>query len=181
MTQYMTGSFICRLIGLRDVSRHDSILEKKIRNMLVTWFFARSLTWCLHNAIVAAIGRNWNCSCSSHATMVSPSIARIKHGFVWLSVRLSYQLYKLKPIASTSDMTWHLECERDFEVSRNCKTTTLFFRKRTTKNTEGKDRRTPDAPMHCLHICCTMRMNDSFVIHGNAEFFGCGMRKSDNV
>jgi len=29
MTQYMTGNFICRLIGLRDVSRHDSVLEKK--------------------------------------------------------------------------------------------------------------------------------------------------------
>jgi len=32
-----------------------------------------------------------------------------------------------KPITSTSEMTWHLECKRDFEVSWNCKTTTLFF------------------------------------------------------
>jgi len=143
MTQYMTGSFICRPTWCVETWQHS---RKKIRNMLVTWFFARPLTWCLHNAI----GRNCNCSCSSHATMVSPSIARIKHGFVWLSVQLSYQLYKLKPITSTSDMTWHLECGRDFEVSRNCKTTTLFFRKRTTKNTEGKDPGTPDVQTMCI-------------------------------
>ena len=31
-----------------------------------------------------------------------------------------------------------------------------------------------------LHICCTMRANGSFTIRGNAEFFGCGIRKSDN-
>ena len=52
------------------------------------------------------------------------------------------------------------------EVSRNCKTTTLFFGKRTTKNTEGKDPGMPDTAMHQLHICCTMRANGSFVIHG---------------
>jgi len=144
----------------------------------VTWGFARPLTWCLHNAIVAVIGHNCNCSCSSHATTVSPSIARIKHGFVRLSVRLSHRFYKLKPITSTSEMTRHLECGRDFEVSRNCKTTTLFFGKRTTKNTEGTDPGTPDAAMHRLHICCTMRANGSFVICRNVEFLGCRMKKA---
>jgi len=58
-------------------------------------------------------------------------------------------------------MTLHLECGRDFEVSRNCTTTTLFFGKRTTKDTEGKDPGTPDAAMHRLHICCTMWENGS--------------------
>jgi len=140
----------------------------------VTWGFARPLTWCLHNAIVAVIARNCNCSCSSHATTVSPSIWRIKHGFVRLSaVRLSHRFYKLKPITSTSDLTWHLECGRDFEVIQ----TTLFFGKRTTKNTEGMDPGTPDAAMHRLHICCTMRANGSFVIRRNAEFSGCRMKK----
>jgi len=34
--------------------------------------------------------------------------------------------------------------------------------------------------MHRLHICCAMRANGSFAaIRGNAEFFTCGMRKSD--
>jgi len=32
-----------------------------------------------------------------------------------------------------------------------------------------------DATVHQLHICCTMRVNDSFTIGGNVEFFGCGM------
>jgi len=65
-------------------------------------------------------------------------------GFVRLSMQLSHRLYKLKPIRSTSEMTWHLECGRDFEVSRNCKTTTLFFGKRTRKE------RTPG----CLTLLC---------------------------
>jgi len=30
-------------------------------------------------------------------------------------------------------------------------------------------------------ICCTMRANGSFAIHGNVEFFCCRMRKSDEV
>jgi len=46
-------------------------------------------------------------------------------------------------------------------------------------NTKGKDRGMPDAAVHWLHICCTMRANGSFAIRGNAEFFGCGMWKSD--
>jgi len=58
--------------------------------------------------------------------------------------------------------------------------TTLFFGKLTTKSTEGKDPGMPDADMHWLHICCTMPANGSFAIHGNAEFFGCGIRKNDN-
>jgi len=37
----------------------------------------------------------------------------------------------------------------------------------------------PDTGMHRLHICCAMRANGSFVIRGKAEFFGCGMRKSE--
>jgi len=37
-------------------------------------------------------------------------------GFVRLSMQLSHRLYKLKPIRSISEMTWHLECGRDFEV-----------------------------------------------------------------
>ena len=37
----------------------------------------------------------------------------------------------------------------------------------------------PDAGMHRLHICFEMRANGSFAISENAEFFGCGMRKSD--
>ena len=35
--------------------------------------------------------------------------------------------------------------------------------------------------MHRLHICCAMRANGRFAIHGNAEFFRCGMRKSNGV
>jgi len=97
--------------------------------------------------------------------------------FVRSSLRLSHRLYKLKLI--TSEMTWHLEYGRDFEDNRNFKTTTLFFGKWATKNMEGKDHGMPDAYMHRLCICCTMRANGSFAICGNAEFFGCGMRKSD--
>jgi len=36
-----------------------------------------------------------------------------------------------------------------------------------------------DAGMHQLHICCAMRVNGSFAISENVEFFGCGMRKND--
>jgi len=90
--------------------------------MLVTWGFVRPLTQCLHNAIVTAISCNCNCGCSCHATMVSPTIARIKQDyFVRFSVRLSHWLYKLKPLTSTSLTTWHLECGRNFEVNLNCK------------------------------------------------------------
>ena len=77
---------------------------------------------------------------------------------------------------------WHLECWRDFEVKKLLKKTTLFCGKQTTKNTEGRQRWTPDASMYRLHICCTMRVNGSFAAirgNGNAEFFTCGMRKSD--
>jgi len=105
MTQYMTGNFTCRLIAY-VTCRAWQCSRKKRRKTLVTGGFARPLTWCLHNAIVTAISRKCNCSCSSHTTTVSPSIARIKHGFVRLSVWLSHQLYKFKPITSTSDMTW---------------------------------------------------------------------------
>ena len=94
----------------------------------------------------------WSVVTATATATVSPSIARIKHGFVRLSVRLSHRLYKLKPITSTSEMTWHLECRGDFEVSQNCKTTTLFFGKRTTKNTEGNEPGTPNAAMHWLYI-----------------------------
>jgi len=59
------------------------------------------------------------------------------------------------------------------------KKTTLFFGKRTTKNTEGRHHVTPDIAMLRLHISCTMRANGSFAIRRNAEFFRCGMRKSD--
>jgi len=88
--------------------RDDSVLEER-RKMLVTWGFVR----CLHNAVVTAIGHNCNCGCSCHVTTVSPS--PVSHelnmiSFVRLSVRLSHQLYTLKPITSTSEMTWHLEC-----------------------------------------------------------------------
>jgi len=38
---------------------------------------------------------------------------------------------------------------------------------------------TPNVAMIRLHISCTMRVNGSFAIHGNAEFFSYGMRKSD--
>jgi len=48
-----------------------------------------------------------------------------------------------------------------------------------TKNTEGMHCVMPDVAMLQLHISCTMRANDSFAICGNAEFFSCGMRKSD--
>ena len=73
--------------------------------------------------------------------------------------------------------TWNVE---ETLKSRNCKKTTLFCGKRTTKNTEGRHRWTPDVFMHWLHICCTMRANGSFAaIRGNAEFFTCRMRKSD--
>jgi len=144
----------------------------------VTWGFVRLLTPCLHNTIVA--------TATVAAAVMRQRYRPVSHklnmiGFVRLSVRLSHRLYKWKPITSTSGMTWHLECERDFEVSRNCRTTALFYGKRTTKNrpTEGKDRGTPNAAMHRLHICCTTRANCSFAIRGNAEFFGCGMRKSD--
>jgi len=105
-------------------------------------------------------------------------------GFVRLSVRLSHRLYKLKPITSTSEMTWHLECERDFEVSQNCKTTTLFFGKRTTKNNAYGRKGPRDAwrcYMHRLHICCTTRVNCSFAIRGNVEFFGCGKAIRSNL
>jgi len=74
--------------------------------------------------------------------------------------------------------TWNAE-----ETSRNCKTPTLFFGKRTTKNTEGKDPGTPDTAMHWLHICCTMRANGSFVIRGNAELLSaeCGKAIMGNL
>jgi len=62
---------------------------------------------------------------------------------------------------------------------RNVKKNTLFFDKRTTTNKEGKHCGTPDASMHWLHICYTMQANSTFAIHGNAEFFTCGMPKSD--
>ena len=57
--------------------------------------------------------------------------------------------------------------------------TALFFGKRTTMNTEGRHRGTPDVAMLRLHISCTMRANGSFAIRGNAEFFSCRMRKCD--
>jgi len=56
---------------------------------------------------------------------------------------------------------------------------TLFFGKKTAKNMEGREHGTPDSAMHRFHSCCTMRVNGSFAIHGNVEFFGCGMQKSD--
>jgi len=94
-------------------------------------------------------------------------------------LQLLHRLYKLKPIILTGEIMWHLECGRDFEVNRNCKKTTLFFGKRTTKNTEERHRGTPDVAMLRLHISCTVRTNGSFAIRRNAEFFSCGMRKSD--
>jgi len=57
---------------------------------------------------------------------------------------------------------------------------TLFFGKWITKSTEGKDPGMLDAAVHRLHMCCTMRANGSFAIHGNAKFFSCRMWKSDN-
>jgi len=97
--------------------------------------------------------------------------------FLRSSLRLTHQLcklYKLKPITSTSEMMWHLEGGRDSEVNWNCKKNYRFWQM------DHKDRRMPDAPMHSLHICCTCTMwaNGSFTIRGNAEFFGCGMRKA---
>ena len=68
--------------------------------------------------VTVAVMRQRFCPVSHELNMI---------GFLRLSVRLLHRLYQLKPITSTSEMTWHLECERDFEVSRNCKTTTLFF------------------------------------------------------
>jgi len=156
--------------------RDDSVLEER-RKMLVTWGFVR----CLHNAVVTAIGHNCNCGCSCHVTTVSPS--PVSHelnmiSFVRLSVRLSHQLYTLKPITSTSEMTWHLECGETLKLIEIVKKTTVLWQT-VHKNMEGRDRGTPDAGMHQLHICCTVRANCSFVICGNAEFFGCRMRQSD--
>ena len=71
-----------------------------------------------------------------------------------------------------------MECGRDFEVSQNCKTTTLFFGKQTTKNTEGKDCGTPDAAMYRLHICCTTRPNCSFAIREMRNFSAAECRKA---
>jgi len=44
----------------------------------MSWGFVRPLTrrLQLHDAIIAAIGRNCNCDCSCHATAVSPWIVR---------------------------------------------------------------------------------------------------------
>jgi len=123
MTQYMTGNFICRLIGLCDVSRHDSVLEERCKT-LVTWGFVRPLTWCLHNAIVTAIGRNCNCRCSCHATTVSPSIARIKHDCMVscdcpCDCRTDFTNWNQSHRLAKWHDTWNAE-RRDFEVSRNC-------------------------------------------------------------
>jgi len=55
---------------------------------------------------------------------------------------------------------------------RNCKKNYTVLWQMTTKNTEGRHRWTPDASMHRLHICCTMRANGSFAaIRRNVEFF----------
>jgi len=144
--------------------------QKKDVRTLVTWGIVWPFTRCLHDAIVMAIGVaaalmwQWFCPVSHELNMIS---------FVWSSMRLSHRLYKLKPITSISEMAWHLECGRDFEVNRNCKKTTMFFGKQTSrKNTERRD---------WLHICCTMRANISFAICGNAECFGCGKAIRGNL
>jgi len=55
----------------------------------------------------------------------------------------------------------------------------MFFGERTAENMEGREHGMPYGAMHRLHIRCTLRVNGSFAIHGNVEFFGCGIRKSD--
>jgi len=116
--QYMTGNFVCRLIGLRDMSRHDTVLKER-RKTLVTWgtsgllhdVYTMQLSWqsVATATAAAAVMRQRYHPVSNELNMI---------GFVRLSVRLLHWLYKLKPITSTSEMTWHLECGRDFEVSR---------------------------------------------------------------
>jgi len=102
---------------------HDSIPEERCKNACDLRFCQA----CLIDEIVAAIGM-----AAAVVTTILPSITWIKHDcFVRSSMRLSHWLYKLKPMTSISEMTWHLECGRDFEVNRNCKKTTLFFGKQT--------------------------------------------------
>jgi len=83
-------------------------------------------------------------------------------------VQLSQRLYKLKPITSTSEMMWHWECGRDCEVNWNCKKLP-FFGKWTTKNTEGRDCRTPDTAMHRLH--------NAHLLYNASEQQSCDPRK----
>jgi len=58
-------------------------------------------------------------------------------------------------------------------LSRNCKKTTVLWQTDHKEySRKGMRDATLDSAMHRLHICCTMRANGSFAIHGNEEFFG---------
>jgi len=102
---------------------------------------------------------------------------------------VSHELYMTATVAPITHIeTNHIDYRNDMTLGMQKEetlklveiVTTLFFGKWITKSMEGKDPGTPDAAMHRLHMCCTMRANGSFAICGNAEFFSCGMRQSDN-
>jgi len=106
--------------------------------------------------------------------------------FVRSSVWQSHQLYKLKPITSISEMTWHdtWNAKETLKLIEIVQKTTLFFGKWTTKKkNERKVHGTLDAAMHLLHICYTMRANCSFAICGNVEFSAaeCGKAIRGNL
>jgi len=92
--------------------------------MLGTWGFVRPLTRRLHDAIIAAIGAAvavmWQQFSVGKNQDLKKQFCPVSHelnmiSFVRLSMRPSQRFYKLKPITSTIEMTWHLECGRDFQ------------------------------------------------------------------
>jgi len=161
------------------MSRHDSILEEKDVRRL--WL--EVLPGLLHDVYTMRSSRQSVITATAAAALMRQRYRPVSQELNMASCDC--------PCDCCTDYTnwnqshrlaiWHDTWNAEETLSRNCKTTTLFFGKRTAKNTEGKDPRMPGAAMHRLHICCTMRANGSFVIRGNAEFFGCGKAIMGNL
>jgi len=122
--------------------RHEGVLEER-RKMLAAGGFVRPLTGCLHDAIVAAIGHNCNRHSRWHATGFAQyhmNYTRLVDAIVPATVTLSNWSQSHWP-AKWCD-TWNVE--QTLKLLQIVKKSTLFFGKRTTKNTEGRHRMTPD-------------------------------------
>ena len=146
--------------------------------MLAIWGFVRPLRWCLCDVIARQ----------------SVATATVTEAAMWQQHHpISHKLNMFDSCDCPCDChtdytnwsqshwpakwcdTWDME--EFFKLIESVKIP--FFGKRTIKNTEGRDRGMLDAAINWLHICCTVRANHTFAIHGNAEFFRCGMWKSN--
>jgi len=95
------------------------------------------------------------------------------------SVLLSHRLYRLKPITSTSEMMWHLECRRVFEVNRNCKKNYPVLWQTDHKEYGGMGQREAwCCYTSVLHICCTMWANGSLRSAEMRNFSAAECRKA---